>query len=143
MTLKKHWRDVSPVRNGLDLFARRLVAEELDLCRGSSRAKTQHEFAEAAVAGPFGKSTQLDDADDVRRGLRGEDPDQVADQEMAGSDLLPGIDDEPRRRPRPAWPPTTMRTIITKSDGLSKKRAKSRREICFPAMAFPERGCRA
>ena len=59
--------------------------------------ETQHEFAEAAVASPFGKHP-ADDADHVRRGLRGEDPDQIAGQEMAGSDLLPGIDDEPRRR---------------------------------------------
>jgi len=32
------------------------------------------------------------------------------------------------------------RTAIT--TGLSKNLASSRREICFPAMVFPERGCR-
>ena len=80
----------------LDLLARRLVAEQLDLAAVFA-GEAQHEFAEAAIAGPFGKYP-ADDADHVGGRLRGQDPDQVADQEMADGDLLPGIDDEPCRR---------------------------------------------
>ena len=82
----------------LDLFACGLVIEQLDLVAVLAR-KAQHEFAEAAVAGPLGEDP-ADDADDIRRRLRGENPDEIAEQELPHRDLAAGIDDEPGCRRR-------------------------------------------
>ena len=67
----------------LDLFARGLLIEQLDLVAVLAR-KAQHEFAEAAVAGALGEDP-ADDADDIGRRLRGENPDQIGEQELPRS----------------------------------------------------------
>ena len=80
----------------LDLLARRLVAEQLDLAAVLAR-EAQHELAEAAIAGPFGEHP-ADHASDIGGRLRRKDQDEIGEQKLADGDLARGIDDEPGRR---------------------------------------------
>src|SRR5262249_24381201 len=69
----------------LDLFARGLLIEQLDLAAVLA-SETQHELAKAAITGALGEDP-ADHAHDIGSRLRGEHPNQIRKQELTDRDL--------------------------------------------------------